>query len=295
MVAITRGSQTVTQGHVALYARDTRWRRAIARSLDEAGHSYQEAGSPPEIRRMLASQRFDVLALKVRDAEDAREVNEALDGLNLPPHGIVVGNVSALPPALSTQRRGTLRYVPGTLPARELSRLVDISISAGTWEDAAPENGGGARVEEVDMEEAIEAAASSLYAPARRKGQRFHTVVEGPVTHALANGPALRRTLVSLLKLAMATAPRGSLVTVDARAGRDDWLVSIRAQGPARAGRATGRLAEALQEQARALDTASNEIRGQGGLLWVEMPGPDALALCFTLPLPSGVEQTVTA
>lgn len=289
MVTTSSGSRTLTQGHIALYAQDARWRRAMAKSLGKAGHSHQEAASPSEIRRVLDSQRFDVLALKVRDEEDARAVADALEGVTMPLHSIVVGSASALPLTLRARRGGTFRYVPGRITARELSRLVDLSISAGTWEEGATENGTGAQIEEVDMEEAIESAASAVYGQARRKRQRFTTVVEGPVAGVLADRAKLRHALVTVLRLMVTLAPRGALVSVDARASDDEWLIRVRASSEGGPQREPAQIAQSLREETEALSAASRDVQSQNGMLWVELAGPAALAVCLTLPLPAAV------
>jgi hypothetical protein len=281
-----------TQGHVALYARNAKWRKETARSLDEAGHSHQEVGSPQEIARMLRSQRFDVLALRVSGQDDAADIARALEGLSLPPHSIVVGDVDNVPPALSSEQPGTLRVVPGELPARDLGRLVDISISSGGPDETSEEDDPDL-IEEVDIEEEIERAAAGVYALAHRKKQRFSTVVEGSATHALANPAGLRRALAALLRLAVEIAPRGARVAVDARSD-EGWQVCIRAGGTRgkRSDRAS--VAAAIGAESKVLAQASEDIHSQGGFLWVELVRPGALALCFTLPVPEESSQEAT-
>jgi CheY-like chemotaxis protein len=296
MVTTTYGPATLTLGHVAVYARDGRWRRTMASSLEKAGHSHQEAASPEEIHRLLLSQRFDVLALKVRDEQDAREVAEALDGLALPPHGILVGRGSAQLLTLRPENDGILRYVPGPLAVNEVSHLVEVSMNAGTWqEERITESASDAQIEEVEIEEVIESAASAVYALAKRKRQRFRTVVEGPVPHVLADPAKLRRAVVTLLRLSVTLAPRGALVSVEARAGREEWSIRIRAAAGRGRVRAPAQLAESLREETRMLAAVSRDIQQQGGLLWVELLGPGALALCLTLPLPAGEERSAPA
>lgn len=278
---------------MALYARDSRWQRAVASSLTEAGHSHREAASPAEMHELLLRQRFDVIVLKVRDEQDGREIAEVLDGVKLPFHAILLGNASALPLTLRHQRAGTFRYVPGRLAARELSRLVDASIRAGAWEDETQEQAGSPQLEEVDLEDTIDSAASAVYEHARRKRQSFTTVVEGPVTHVLGQPNKLRRTLVELLKLAVSIAPRGDTIAVEARAGRDEWMIRIRAFAGNRTRGGPEQVAEALDAESKTLTAVAREVQEQGGMLWVELKGPAALALCLMLPLPP--EATASA
>ncbi|MEX0785419.1 MAG: hypothetical protein WD939_02170, partial [Dehalococcoidia bacterium] len=74
MVATNGTRIRTTHGHIALYARDQGWRRSMAAGLDDAGHSYQQAADAAEMRRVLESQRFDLLALNVLDELEAHDV-----------------------------------------------------------------------------------------------------------------------------------------------------------------------------------------------------------------------------
>ena len=285
MVTSQREREATAQGHVAIYARDARWRRSVAKALTESGHSRHEAASPEEMRRLLLSQRFDVLALNVSNEEDARAVAQALEGVRLPHHGILVGHQSALPLVVGAGRGGTFRYVPGRLSGRQLSRLVDASISAGTPDDGGVEPSNGTQIEEVDLEEAIESAAAVVYAQAKRRRQRFSSVVEGPVECALGDRTKIRRVFVALLRLVVTLAPRGAHVSVEARAGKDDWTIRFRASGGQR--RASGSaLADSLSDETKTLTTLGRDVQAQGGMLWAELTARTALAFCLTLPLP---------
>jgi hypothetical protein len=274
-------------GHVAVYARDARWRHAVARTLAASGHSRHEAATPAEIRRLLQGQRFDVLALKVRDEADAAEVVRALDGVRLPHHGILAGDANAVSAVFGPARAGTFRYVPGRPTGQEVCRLVDVSLSAGEGDEGPAEHNGDGPFEEVDLEEAIEGAAAMVYALARRRGLRFSSAVEGPIERAVGNAAVLRRVFATLLRLIVGQAPRGARVSVQARAGRDEWTVRIGAAG--RSMQAGAPLAEAIREQQRTLTAVSEAVQSQGGLLWAELGGRGALAFCLTLPLPPEV------
>ena len=286
MITKHRDTTTATQGHVALYARDGRWRRAMCDGLGEAGHSYQQAADVAEMRRVLLSQRFDLLALNVRDEPEARDVAAALADVPLPPHGILVGNASALSLAVDGRRGGTFRYVPGHLSARELSRLVEASISSGTWDDGLAGSGSGALTDEVDLEEAIERAAAAVYTQAKRRRLRFSTVVESADARAHADPVKLQRALITLLRLLVSLAPRSALVSVEARPGADEWTVrlGVSSRGPALH-------AEALRDETGTLADVSRDLQQQGGLLWVELLNPLSLALCLTLPFAPDAER----
>jgi len=286
---------TFTQGCVALYAKDSRWRRAVTKSLDHSGHAHGEASTADELHRLLLAQRFDVITLKVRDAREAREVAAVLENVRLPLHTILVGSVSALP-LIPRRRAGTFRFVPGPLDPHELTRLVDVSISAGGWDETFEENGASHQLEEVDLEEAIEQAAATVYRDATRKRQRFHSTVVGPFTQAMADPVRLRQALVALLRLIVSLAPYRARISVEAQAGRGDWLVRIAAGGTN--GRSTSKpahIAEALHQETRTLATISRAVAAQGGMLWVELVGSSGVAFSLTLPLvPEGV-QTASA
>ena len=274
-----------TLGHVAVYARDGRWRRTMARTLDEAGHSHLEAATPQEAHRLLSSQRFDLLLLKFRDEDDARLVARVMTGVTLPPHTVVLGHVGAPPVSLKRRRGGTLRFAPGQVPPRSVGRLVDLSISIGTWEDGALDNGTNGFLEEVDVEDAIHQAAATVRAQAGRKRQRFNTVISG-ATHAFGNPAKLRKALETLLRLVVSLAPYGAVVSVEAQAGRDEWLVQISATGGRRAQREPSQIAAALRDDAKKLSTVARALKDQGGMVWAELAGPGRLGFALTLPLP---------
>ena len=286
-------SAAMTQGHVAVYARDARWLRSVGRSLEKAGHSCQQMPDQDALQGLLMRQRFDVLVLKVRDELDARKIARVLENVTPPHHVILVGSASALPLTLKARRAGTFRYVPGQITAREIACLVDASISAGVWEEFLVENGDVSHLQEVDLQETIERAAATVYTQANRKRQRFNTAVTGPATHVLGNAAKLRRTFAALLKLIVSLAPQGAAISVEARAGQEDWAIHIRASGKG-AGLRPADLAEELQEERRTLTAISRSVREQGGVLWVELVGPAALALCLTLPLPTRALQRVS-
>ncbi len=285
----------ITLGHVAVYARDTRWRRSLTRHLDGAGHSHRAAPTPADIRRLLIAQRFDVMALRIRDNREASEVAQALRGLTLPPHGIFVGGPSAQLLSIKPAGRGTLRYVPASMQASEVSRLVDASVSAGFGDDGKSDHGAAAHIEEVDVEELIESSAAQVYPQARRKQQRFSSVVEGPIALTLANPTRIRRAVVSLLRLSVALAPRGALVGVEARGTHEEWALRIHASASKGSRRGAAQLAESLREETKTLSAVSRDVRPQGGLVWAELLGPDDLALCLTLPPAVAEEQPVSA
>ena len=294
MVARTRMDEPGTQGHIAVYAKDARRRQALARTLSAAGHSHHEAATPDELHRLLDHQQFDVAALIVRDSEEAEALAAALDDVQLPLHTILVGSASALPLTLKRRRGSTFRFVPGQLTAREITHLVDSSISAGTWDEASTDNGHGSHLERVELEEIIERAAATVYSEAKRKRQRFNTVVSGAHGYVLGNPAKLRHIFSALLRLFVSLAPTGVTVSIDAHAN-DKWVIDVKASDGKARRRPVADIAAELREERAALTAVAREIREQGGMLWVELAGPAALALCLTLPLPAEALESASA
>lgn len=295
MVATTRMVEPETQGHIAVHVKDARRRQALARTLSGAGHSHHEAATPDELHRLLDHQQFDVAVLIVRDSEEAEALSSALDGVQLPLHTILVGSASALPLTLKRRRGSTFRYVPGQLTAREITHLVDSSISAGTWDEAATDNGCGSHLEQVDLEEIIERAAAAVYGEAKRKRQSFNTVVSGAHGYVLGNTTKLRHMFSALLRLIVLLAPTGVAISINAHAANDKWVIDIKASDGKASRRPVADIAAELREERGALTAVAREIRQQGGMLWVELAGPAALALCLTLPLPAEALESASA
>lgn len=291
MAITSRDERTRTQGHVVFYGRNARWLRAVAKSLADAGHSHAATAEPEELRRLLLSQRFDLLALHVRDEGDAQQIADALKDVPLPPHKILAGSVSALPLIGQYHGEGTFRYTPGRLAHDDMRRLVETSLSSGSWQDSA-EISASSNIEEVDLEEAIDNAAARAYAQAKRKRQRFHAIVEGPSTEALADPASLHRALVSLLALVVGLSSPGALVSVEARARNDDWTIRITAAAQAVSAGGIARVTEVLTTKRQVLRAAYRDISAQGGLLWVEVLDRATLGICLTLPLAPGVAHS---
>ena len=295
MVVNTRMDEAQTQGHIAVYAKDARRRQALARTLSAAGHSRHEAATPAELHRLLDHQQFDVAALIVRDSEEAEALAAALDGVELPLHTILVGSDSALPLTLKRRRGSTFRFVPGQLTAREITHLVDSSISAGTWDEAATDNGHGSHLEQVELEDIIERAAATVYSEAKRKRQSFNTVVSGAHGYVLGNTDKLRHMFSTLLRLIVSLAPTGVAISINAHAANDKWVIDIKASDGKASLRPVADIAADLRQERTALAAIAREIREQGGMLWVELTGPAGLALCLTLPIPAEALESATA
>ena len=257
MVVKARMDKPRTQGHIAVYAKDARRRQALARTLSAAGHSHHEAATPAELHRLLDHQRFDVAALIVRDSEEAEALSAALDGVQLPLHTILIGSASALPLTLKRRRGSTFRFVPGQLTAREITHLVDSSISAGTWDEAATDNGNGSHLEQVELEEIIERAAATVYSEAKRRRQRFNTVVSGAHGYVLGNPAKLRHIFSALLRLLVSLAPTGVAISIDAHAAHDTGVIDVKTSD----GRASLRPGGVLAAEHRAAAPAVTAVR----------------------------------
>ncbi len=300
-VALQR-HEVASQGHVALYSRDARWRAAVSASLIEAGHSFGQAAQPEEVQRLLAAQRYDVLALQVHDAAEAAAIASALQGAPLPLHTILAGDANALPLRLDRSAGGTFRYVPGDLTPAELSRLVDVSIISGAWDDPGSDNGAAAggpapSLREIDLHDIIDRAASSVLGRAHRKKQTFRSEVIGPGSAAYGDRKALIQALSSLLKITIAASPERAAIATEAEARDGEWLIRISsareekagASAPASAALDAGgeHAVEILRDETKTLKSVSKLMRAQGGMLWVELQTTGLPAFALTIPLPT--------
>ena len=283
----TRTDEAVTQGSVAVYAQDSRRRLALARSLSGAGHSQRSVATPQELHRLLTLQQFDLIAMIVQSDEEGAALDAALHDVRLPLHTILLGSSNGLALTMKRRRGGTFRFVPGRLTAAEITRLVDASISAGTWDESLGDNCGGSEAEQVELEDVIERAASAVYGRAKRKRQRFSISVSGSHSRVLGRGVKLRQIFTALLRLIAAAAPVDAIVSVNARAERGEWEIDVSATTNGKTRRPVADMAAELTEERDELKAVSREVREQGGMLWVELAGPAAPALCLTLPLPA--------
>jgi len=290
--------EVATQGHVALYSRDATWRAAVTASLSEAGHSFGQAAQPEEVQRLLEAQRYDVLALQVHDEAEGGAIASALAGIRLPLHTILAGNANALPLRLERRAGGTFRYVPGDLTPAELSRLVDVSIISGAWddapsEDAVAENGASASLGEVDLHDVIDRAASSVLGRAHRKKQTFRSEVIGSGSAAFGDRKQLIQALTALLKITIAASPERAAIAAEAEARADEWLIRITSAREEKAGTSAPADAgavhavEILRDETKTLKNVSKLMRAQGGMLWVELQTTGLPAFALTVPLPA--------
>ncbi|MCI0890724.1 MAG: hypothetical protein J4O04_07940 [Chloroflexi bacterium] len=289
MVTLGNGQDASPKGHIAIYASNDRRGSAIARAVEAAGHSSQKANTPADVRRLLDHQRFDVGTWVVRDDVEASDLGEALEGTKLPMHTVVVGSASTLP-QIKRRRGGSLRLVSSNLTAAEIAKVAGASIGQGTWEEPVTDDDANHR-EPVVLESIIESAASAVYKRAKRKQQRFSTVVSSASGQILGRRTQLSRIFTALLRIVVDIAPVGASIATTANENASEWQITVAASHGDAARRPIATTASELQDEEEALQAVSQEIRDQGGILWVDLAGPEALSLCFTLPLPAEALQ----
>ena len=290
MVTLTRQPDALALAHVVVYAKNERRRQAIVRALEADGHSCRTAGTPAQLRRLLDHQRFDAGALIVRDQEESDELGPALERIRLPTHTIVIGAASALP-HLRRRRGDTLRFGSGHLTAGEITKLTSASIRQGTWDEVPVECEENSHSETLELETIIESAATAVYAQAKRKQQRFTTVVAASDGRVVGSRSALRGIFRRLLGTVVELAPIGAAIAINATDENGEWQISIGAHNGGAPRPSLARTSAELEGEHDALKAISQDIRDQGGILWVELAGPAALSLCFTLPLPAEALQ----
>jgi len=284
MVALRERREASPKGHIAIYAVNDRRRNAICRAARAAGHSCEDAGTVDDLRRALEQHRFDVGVWVVRDEAEAETLGRALDGLKLPIHTLVIGAPAALP-HIRRRRGGSLRFVPAHLTAAEIARVATTSITRGTWIEEGEDT--NHQREAVELESIIDSAASSVYADARRKSQRFSSSVSAETGQVFGSRSALRKIFSSLLGVVVELAPAGASINTQAVEGDDEWQISVAATVNGASRRPISTKAGDLSDEEDALQAVSQEIRDQGGILWVDLAGPEALSVSFTLPLPA--------
>ena len=289
MVTLGSGQDASPKGHIAIYASNDRRGNAIARAVEAAGHSCQKANTPADVRRLLDHQRFDVGTWVVRDDVQASDLGSALEGTKLPIHTVVVGSATALL-HIKRRRGGSLRLVSSNFNAAEIAKVAGDSIGQGTWEEPVIADDANGR-EPVVLESIIESAASAVYKRAQRKQQRFSTVVSSSSGNILGRRTQLSKIFTALLRIIVDLAPVGATIATTANESASEWQITVAASQGDAARRPIATTAGELKEEEEALQAVSQEIRDQGGILWVDLAGPEALSLCFTLPLPAEALQ----
>lgn len=151
------------------------------------------------------------------------------------------------------------------------------------------------RLEDVDVEDSIEEAASALYTEALRKQQRLIVDIADEASVVRADRRMLRSVLVRLLARAVRATPAGGTVTVSARRTNGSSLISvsdsalpIEDEDLPHVFRPFAKLhSDALFGDAApgpALPLAKQLVELQGGSIWVERPADGGNAFCFSLP-----------
>lgn len=286
MVTLRNSKDTSLKGHIAVFAVSGRRRAAIVRAFKAEGHSTEDAAAPADMRRLLDHRRFDVGTWVVRDDVEATDLSAALAGTKLPIHTLVVGPAAALL-HIKRRRGGSLRLVSSNLTAAEIAKVAGGAIGQGTWEEPGTADDCNHR-EPVVLESIIESAASAVYKRAKRKQQRFSTVVSSASGQILGRRTKLSRIFTALLRIVVDIAPVGATIATTANESPGEWQITVSASHGDAARRPIAITAGELSGEEEALRAVSQEIRDQGGVLWVDLAGPEALAVCFTLPLPEG-------
>ena len=284
MVTLGSGQDASPKGHIAIYASNDRRGSAIARAAEGCGHSSQKANTSAGVRRVLDHQRFDVGVWVVRDEAEAVDLGAALEGTKLPIHTVVVGSATALP-HIKRRRGGSLRLVPSNLTAAEIATVAGACIGRGTWEEQGDADDGNHR-EPILLESIIEAAASANYTRAKRKQQRFSTVVSSASGHVFGTRRQLRRIFTKLIRVVIDLAPVGATIATIAHENATEWEICVTASSGDAPRRPIATTAGELSDEEEAIREISQDIRNQGGILWIDLAGSEAMSVCFTLAIP---------
>lgn len=150
------------------------------------------------------------------------------------------------------------------------------------------------QAESVDLEDAVEDAASVVYTEALRRQQRLVTDVSPEARTLRTNPSTLRRLLVQLLDYAVLATPPKGIVKVSTRSAKDSCLVGVLAPGApidekdlANVFRPFAKLREGgpVSEAATpGLALARRLVQSLGGEIWVEPLAEGGGAFFFTIP-----------
>ncbi len=289
MVTLSSGQDASPKGHIAIYASNDRRGSAIARAAEAAGHSCQKADTPKAVRRLLDHQRFDLGLWVLRDDAEAADLGAALAGTKLPIHTVVVGSATALP-HIGRRRGGSLRLISSNLTSAEITKVAGVSIGQGTWEEPDVDDDSNHR-EPIVLESIIETAASANYARARRKEQRFSTVVSSASGHVFGTRRQLRRIFTKLIRVVVDLAPVGATIATIAHEDATEWQIYVTASNGDADHRPIEITAGELSDEEEAIREVSREVRDQGGILWIDLAGSEAMSVCFTLAIPEERRQ----
>lgn len=176
---------------------------------------------------------------------------------------------------------------------RRLRRLATVLADLAEITSPGPE-GPEPQAESVDLEDAVEDAASVVYTEALRRQQRLVTDVS-PEARTLRTDPStLRRLLVQLLDYAVWATPPGGTVKVSTHSAKDSCLVGVLAAGAsidekdlASVFRPFAKLREGgpVSETATpGLALARRLVQSLGGEIWVEPLAEGGGAFFFSIP-----------
>lgn len=151
------------------------------------------------------------------------------------------------------------------------------------------------QVEEVDLEEVVEEAASTVYAEALRKQQRLIIDIGEEAMVVRTDSRLLRRLLIQLLAHAVRATPAHGTVTVSASrangscsVGVSDGGLPIEDEDLANVFSPFAKFrSEALRGDAApgpSLALAKRLVEAHGGSIWVERPAEGGNTFCFSIP-----------
>ena len=182
-------------------------------------------------------------------------------------------------------------------PLAELhARMKRLSTVVGDLADlvAAGSEERPLQVEDVDLEDIVEEAASAVYTEALRKQQRLIIDIGEEAMVVRADPRLLRRLLVRLLAHAVRATPVHGAVRVSASRPKDSYLVGVSDGGLpidedlSNVFRPFAKFhSQALQGDAApgpALALAKQLVETHGGTIWMEQPEEGGNTFCFSIP-----------
>jgi signal transduction histidine kinase len=256
---------------------EPQWGEPQHRAGSKGSHAHAGVGSSPlpgdfDDLREIARQREFLSAV-------CRELQLTTQGLA--GHVELLAAESRRPTAYLSQIHRRLRRL-----ATVLADLAEITSSGR--EEPAPQ------AESVDLEDAVEDAASVVYTEALRRRQRLVTDVSPEARTLRTNPSTLRRLLVQLLDYAVVATPPGGTVRVSTHSAKDSCLVGVSAAGApigekdlANVFRPFVNLAEGgpiSEATMRGLALARRLVQSLGGEIWVEPLAEGGGAFFFTIP-----------
>ncbi len=145
---------------------------------------------------------------------------------------------------------------------------------------------------DVDLEDAVEAAAVVVYPSASERRQRLVIDIDDSVPKVYADSVKLKRILTNLLEHASRHAPRAGTVTVRACADQGDCVISVSHAGDGATQADLRRLfgPDAGKNGLPSLSRVQRLVEQHGGRLWIESQKGQGTTAFVSLPL--GAEES---